>query len=498
MAASWYFNTLSSSGTIFSDKKIPPIACFYNRIPTWVLILLVVGAIPRILLTFGALPVLWPDSLTYLKSATLMAAEGNFWMHEVYRTPLYPLFLAIFLKVFDFGEQAGDCVVFVQRLLGVGSGFILFLALRRAFPHKVALWSAVLFLLSPLQLYYESVIQTEAQFIFLLMLFLWIVARIVSELKRAEVSRLSFVLLGVIAAIMSLSRPIGQLLLVLVLGCLLARFGLSKRMFSAVGIALIIFFVGLFPWMRVNHKHYGFWGISQDFGINLFHRILDVDQTPLPKESSDLFVRAATERAKLRGGTTYFRVYFNLIKEVRASHTKKQLTQLTVDKRMGGFAKEVLLSHPYLFIPNTVNNFWRLFVAPRRSIHFCGGRNNIPYLCSNHDGLQTLVVRADPDRLPEWARRWVHRLFRFLSLPEVFLMAFGIVGVGRSITGQGWEHRLLYLIVIIYFTGLAALLNCPEDRFRLPIDGLIYAFSVYGVFIVGKWGYYIRWRQLRV
>jgi len=458
-------------------------------LPRWPWILIVVGLVPRIILSFGSSPVLWPDSITYLGSAALMADQGNYWLHEIYRTPLYPLFLSIPMRIFGHTAETGECIVFLQRIMGIASGLLLFLILRRAFNHRVAFGGSVLFLISPLQLFYETSLLTEVQFIFFLFVFLWIAGAMLERGHLTPLAHRWFVALGLLGAILSLSRPIGQLLLLAVLVYYFFQFGFSRRLFFGAATSLLVFFVGVFPWLKINHDHYGFWGISRDFGINLYHRVIDVDRTPLPPISSDEFIRDIYLKAAQKPQVTYFTVYHALLRKLRREGDRRTV-KLRADQRMGDFAKEVLLSSPGQFIPNSISNFFHLFIASRRSVHFCSGGDGTPYLCSNHEGMSTRSVQVNPERPSALWRQLVSWMFRALVIPDVVVAFLCLVGVFASLRlGAGppaaKSQRLAILLSILYFTLLAALFNCPEDRFRLPVDGFIYGFAIYGVLVTG-------------
>lgn len=449
----------------------------------WLLALLAIGLVPRILLSFGSVPLLWPDSLTYLGSAAAMADEGNYWMHEVYRTPVYPLFLSVFFKIWGHQTAAGDGVVLVQRLFGIASGCFLFLIVRRAFSDRVAFAAAVLFLLSPLQLYYETVILTEAQFTFLLFIFLYLATGLLAgdDLGDKGMWWLRFAAFGSSGALLSLSRPIGQLLLVAFLVAFIVFRRGSRRAVLGAGLSAAVFIATIFPWLKVNHQYYGFWGISRDFGINLFHRVIDVDETPLPPKSSDTFVRKMYLDARSRPGVTYFHVYHALRRQLSRSHVPRRLNGLTADRRMGDFALEVLMAHPQRFVPYSIRNFWQLFMSPRRSLHFCTDSAGDPYLCTNHVGLATRSVQDSPGPVSVRARRVVHSLMTVLRVPDWIFAVFGVIGATYALIKAPRIQAVFLASIVMYFTGLAALMNCPEDRFRLPVDGLIYGFVVYGL-----------------
>jgi 4-amino-4-deoxy-L-arabinose transferase-like glycosyltransferase len=393
---------------------------------------------------------------------------------------MYPLLLSQFLTTPPDPVRAGESIILVQQLCGILAAVLLFLTLRRAFSGRVALWGAVAFLLWPLQLYYEVTILTEAQFVLLLSLFLWLAGRVIEAVSLNRLSSLLCVTVGLSAAVLSLSRPIGQLLMIALWGFCLLRYGLKRRTIFGAALAVGVFVVSVFPWMKLNYDRYGFWGISRDFGINMYHRVVDVGDTPLPLESSDTFIREVYLKAKSLGGPTYFHVFHALKRSLSRSDTPKRLVNVTIDKRMGDFALEVLKAHPYDFIPQSIHHVWRLFVSPRPSLHFCEGADGLPFLCSNHPGEVSLRIASDPTSIGRTSKRRVLYLMRAFRVPDLIVSLLGVIGLVVSLRRSNREQPLFLAFTIAYFVGLAAIFNTPEDRFRLPVDGILLAFAVVG------------------
>ena len=59
-----------------------------------------------------------------------------------------------------------------------------------------------------------------------------------------------------------------------------------------------------------------------------------------------------------------------------------------------------------------------------------------------------------------------------------------------------FAHWTILLLTILYFTLVTAVFNAPEDRYRLPIDPILFMFAASGVVIIWQ-GALSRWRTRR-
>ena len=149
---------------------------------------------------------------------------------------------------------------------------------------------------------------------------------------------------------------------------------------------------------------------------------------------------------------------------------------------MARAAVAALRTNPAAFASGTISTFGDLFFSPRNSIHFCEGRLG-PYLCD--PSYSRVRFPPFPNRpLGEYvgAQGLVNWFFTHASLPAgavTVFMAIGIFAWLRKTAGSKVPGGLLALSVL-YFTSLAALFNCAEDRFRLPVDGYLFMFAALG------------------
>ena len=140
-----------------------------------------VAAIARAIVFSSTTPILWPDSPAYLRAAVEIAHHGDFFPHEIYRTPLYSTFLAIFLWFFDHSPLTGSLIILAQQLTGIFSAILIYVVAGRLAQGRIPLLSGIAYALSPLALYYEMTILTESLFVPIFLLTVYHVITILEE-----------------------------------------------------------------------------------------------------------------------------------------------------------------------------------------------------------------------------------------------------------------------------------------------------------------------------
>jgi 4-amino-4-deoxy-L-arabinose transferase-like glycosyltransferase len=436
---------------------------------------LLVAFFVRVLLGFGSTGILWPDSFAYFRSAALMAKHLNFTWHEIYRTPLYPFFMSPFLA---FGQSvtAGDLIIYAQRGLGLASILIFYRYARHVFGASTAFYAALLFSIHTLQLYYETVIQTEVLFVFLLCACLWQSVRLFENPRVLEAMRL-----GLVLGLLTLTRPLGQYALVVFLFALACQYPKPRLLAKLAAGVILSFALVLIPWMLVNKSTYKFFGVSQDIGLNLFHRVIDIEGLEPVKESKFPKVHYIWTRVKHRAPSSYFSVYHQLRRE-RVSARRADIMLKTV-------ALETLAQYPkHKFAWTSLKIFTQLFVSARNSVHFCGSDTG-PYLCvPSTRGQRTTVFPNSPKNLFPPAQKAIRKFFSLATLPMWLISPLALLGALYLIKNRGLfnPHLALSIGLIAVFTSMAAIINVAEDRFRLPIDPLLFCLATTTVITICK------------
>ncbi|WP_433437849.1 hypothetical protein [Nonomuraea sp. CA-141351] len=208
----------------------------------WFLVVLALGTVLRAVAMLGYRPALWfPDSYTYI--VTVFRPRP-----DLVRPAGYSMFIKLLEPFHGFGM-----VTAVQHLLGLATGVLIYRVARRA-PRWVATLATVPVLLDAYQVQLEHLLVSDTLFMFLVVA---AVALCMTE-RRATV-----VAIGLLLAAATLTRTIGQPLIVL----FAAWFVLRRR----VGMAGVLLAAALVPviayggWFYATYHRVGLVGANGAF-----------------------------------------------------------------------------------------------------------------------------------------------------------------------------------------------------------------------------------------
>ena len=430
-------------------------------------VLLLAGLLTRVVMMSGSTGILWPDSEVFLGTADSIRA-GRYLEHDPFRTLLYPYYLAAMLSAFD-GRLAGTLIIAGQHAMGVAASVFFYLVGRRAVGSRAALAGALLMNLHTVQLFYEASILSEAIFVLVLGVALWIIVRFMSQPSTAGA-----VVVGLACAAVTFVRPVGQWWVALVLPfAWLAGASLRQRVI-AVGAIAGIYLVLLVPWMLINQQQYGFMGVALGRGLGLFIRAFEVDHLQPVTPTTLPEVRDLLDYARARGLGQANYVRDTLDRDLR--HSAAQ-----TDELMYAFAVETIQAQPLTFTVNSARQWLIQLGANLGGVRFCSSARGA-YLCSGRtEGYSREPFPNEPLRDRERARELVVSLFRvaYVRMAVVLALAlFGLVWVIDQPRPMG--VTALLALTIAYFTLVPALTQYPQDRFRLPVDPLLFMFAAAG------------------
>lgn len=442
--------------------------------PTIAIAVLIVLASAARLAMFATTPaILWPDSHVFYETMREIVA-GAWTNHDAYRTFVYPWFMTAFLGQHR-SPEAGAIFVAAQQCVGLCSCLGFYAVGRRVFSPLVAFAGAAMLAGHGLQLFYELSILTETLFTAVLAGTLWLALRCYD--RPSVVGAMT---LGLGLALLVLVRPVAQWFVVCVLACGLLPHGV-RRTQRLTALALVIgYALPLLAWMSVNQREYGFFGISLGRGMGLYTRVFEIDGLQ-PPSTADPEIRALWRTARgLRWSPNRVRdeLDYNL-----------GYSTATADAALSRFSIQTIAAHPLAFAAGSLRQWARQIAAPDTGIRvcttggvkvLCSGRNDaalppFPGLAGDHGRAIGALRRVVTSYVAEWA------------MPMIAVAGCALLGVAALLAEAWTAPAVLITLTVVYFTAVPALSQAAQDRFRLPIDALLFMLAVHGVRAVGRW-----------
>ena len=374
---------------------------------------------------------------------------------DTLRTPLYPLFIAAILGLF----QTYWAVAFFQILAGsvipvLGVG----IASRIVRSRSIATLVGVLLAVEPLSVLYSFVFFSEIPFILLFFLFL---LSFFDYLEKGGAWRIAgaALLLGVA----TLTRPTVQFLPVCA-ALLLAWRGWrdrSQRVWTHILILLTVFLVSISPWLYRNYRTSGVAGISALPAFSLYRLLVP---TVLAIEHGTTVKREQEELSKRDG-------------------TGESDIDLSSSKRFIAQSVGVLLAHPVSLAKSagvillTFFTHDGLLAVLRHlgqgvTVRLPGGAVVSAFRSPGH------IVRAIPDILGSPAM--------FIVLGRVawvlITMAF-FAGVFRFLRREGPSiYGVWAMFLVAYFAVTTVVVGFGVyARYRMPVNVFIFTFALYAI-----------------
>jgi 4-amino-4-deoxy-L-arabinose transferase-like glycosyltransferase len=434
----------------------------------WVLAVAVLARLPLLLYNGG---ILWPDSLSFLASAENIAFRGDFAQHRMFNTPLYPMFLALFLKLLPQAPFTGWLIVLAQHLLGIGSTLFLWLGGRRLFGAVPALVGALLFTLHPVVLYYEHVPHTETLFVFILA---WLFMRLTRAPRSPGAWRAAE--LGFLCGLLTLTRPVAKYLVLTLLLWLALRLRRLKPALARGAFLLMAYAVAVLPWMAFNFRNSGYFGISKGEGTNLKLRAAyiglagaEAGVEPAMRAAGQAPAREARPRDPAKKRT---KGRWPQLVEARARRDDAKLSNTV----------RLILRRPWIFARAAMRDFFLIMASPRSSVQFDDSLSPPVPCCLALKDFSTKVFPNRPAARSPLLRRLLHFQLARLKPGWSFVFVFFLLGAASFFADRGRDRLtgLLLLCHVAYFALSAAVFMKPIDRFFLPALGFYLLFAAWG------------------
>jgi 4-amino-4-deoxy-L-arabinose transferase-like glycosyltransferase len=196
-----------------------------------------------------------PDAPQYEEIALNLLNEGSFYqtmngeIFRAYRSPLWPLTIAMVYKV--FGQSRIALRVFSVILASFVPVFLFLIALYLV-EWKTAFLAAIMAVVYPFYLFYSGLYLTETLFITLLYAMILTVFRMMEKQDAT-----SSILAGVVLALTCLARPVTYPMPLFVLLALIVKFGWNRRMLISFLLFCLSFTLLVSPWFIRNYQVLG-------------------------------------------------------------------------------------------------------------------------------------------------------------------------------------------------------------------------------------------------
>ncbi|MGP4096245.1 ArnT family glycosyltransferase [Nonomuraea sp. KM90] len=214
----------------------------------WFLAVLALGTVLRALAMLGYRPALWfPDSYTYI--VTVFRPRP-----DLVRPAGYSMFLKLLEPLHAFGA-----VTAAQHLLGLATGVLVYRAARRA-PRWVATLATVPVLLDAYQVELEHLLVSDTLFMFLV-----VAAVVLCQARRPA----TVVAIGLLLAAATLTRTVGQPLIVVLAGWFVLRGRIRPA--GVLLAAALVPIVAYGAWFYATYQRVGIVGAN---GVFLYARTM--------------------------------------------------------------------------------------------------------------------------------------------------------------------------------------------------------------------------------
>jgi hypothetical protein len=170
---------------------------------------------------------------------------------------------------------------------------------------------------------------------------------------------------------------------------------------------------------------------------------------------------------------------------VRDELWRHRYSTAQADRLMGDASMEAIAERPIDFALGSLRQWWRQLGGPLGDEHICADPELGAYVCSNRTiGYSREPFLNRPRHAHEPLRPLVVSYFRHARIPMHIVSAFAAFALVVLLAGFAGEFNITGLLIALtaaYMTFLPAAAQSPQDRYRVPVDGLLFMLGAFGV-----------------
>ena len=394
-----------------------------------------------------------PDTDDYIAPAVALLQTGAYPEDEGFRTPVYPLFIALVFLL--FGQNLLALGV-AQALISTASVYLTWLIASRFLPGRVALTASAILSLSMLSITYTFFLVTETLFTFLLLVSTWFWLRGVQSTNR-----LFWCLAGFGFGLAVLCRPIGLVYpFLLVVPALLNRRSPLKSRLLSQALFMSVLVLTLTPWVVRNARVVGMPVISTVTNVNLY------------------FYNAVALEANLHGiSENEMRQEF--VERVSRAVQDAGLPDTTGSrvKLYGTLARRIISTHPlrylYLHLKSDLNTLIPDVTGLTEIFGLTiGGRGTLSVL--NQYGVQAAIQHYFGNQA------WLLWIFAPVILLHGLFYLSALIGIPVTFQHCKIAGLAVLILPVAYFLLAPGAPSLP--RFRVPVTPALSMLAAAGIF----------------
>ena len=399
------------------------------------------------------------DEIEYHRVALDLVKNKSFENFSSFRTPIYPMFIAV---IYGFTNLNIAVVFMVQIILNLFSVFFAYKIANQLFNEKIALLTALLFSIDPLNIIYSIQLLTDVLFVFLFLVSIYCLCRYFDSGKISTIAW-SALFLG----LATLTRPISFLFPFIVIFFLFINRqpNLKFKLIHSI-IYSLVYMATISPWLMHNYSQYGKAQLSSISGYNLL-----------------IFNVSSTEASKTKKPIEEVQHYFNNMAIQRGSDS----TALNPSNKepfknsaiYTDIAKEYIKDNFLLYIKRNLIGIAYMFIATPTGLIVTNFNLESKYHSEHYAGKKFSGGFKYLNFLKKMSTIELYitlSMFVFLFINYIFSFYEILRSTGNK---KARNYILLFIITILYFSVLTGVVGA--SRYRLPIMPFIYILSAAGI-----------------
>ncbi len=412
------------------------------------IVLFYIASLVRFSHTVHPFPVMVSDSTEYAQLAQNILTNHVFSLSqhapfnpETFRTPGYPLFIAVILILF----RAYFAVSIVQIVLTFCTAFLIYRMMQRFVSETWAFFAAVLYLVEPMVMAYSLIVLSDIPFVFLLVSIVYVFFFSARNTKN-------FFFAGLICGFSILVRPLAVLFPLVIVGWEVLC--MNRKEVRKVAILLGAFICGVMlvvsPWLIRNKIETNAWGISSLGPSNLLYSNL----IPYLAARDHLSEAAVEQKIYQENGS---------LGDPRSLANSSKITNVSLrylKQDPFGYARYHIVETAPLFLASSLKEFVKLWSG------------TVGEYTANPNLSRLLFQGKFSGVWEALKQQGIYTFEKFVWL--------GIVIVGLFSLADRKHRRMVvfFCVVILYF----ALATGPvsNTRYRLPLEPFLFMLAVMG------------------